>query len=239
MVNRIAEPGLSMSDEPFAEYLDDALSIYTTELPPFIQENLSPTVKPGSQREVLQKTGGGSFPNSLTTTRRGLLVCRAWDDHDNRYWTYDIGRDRYIIKAFHTNRTPKISYHVWYGKERGFGTTRELFDEDDSIYLPVKSPSDSIPQGPTVLISPVASPGLFPDSHLGSSVLLQSSSGLLRRSTRSRAAAPKIGECDKNRNLRLHAEIVEQAEKTLRASKNKRLRVKGSQGKSFHKEGKY
>lgn len=111
-----------------------------TDLPPFIQKNLDPTIMPGDKHQAIPKTKSGTFPSNKST-KRVQLVCRAWKDNvSNRFWTYDHSKVRYIVKAFRTHAepedVPKISYHVWEGQGRFFQETRVAFDADDHLYGP-------------------------------------------------------------------------------------------------------
>lgn len=132
----------SSDEEVLPEFLDEARKEYTNTLPPFIQEGLSPVIKPGEQREVLARTKSGNFPTPLTSKGKEYLTCRAWDNHGHRYWMLVVGNDRHIVKAFATNTIPKVSFHAWLGSDKRFGRTRVAFDEDDSVYF-VTGPSPS------------------------------------------------------------------------------------------------
>ena len=123
------------NEEVLPAFLDHARNHYTDELPPFIQERLSPGISPGDQREVLARTKSGNFPSSSTSRAKETLTCRAWDNLGNRFWTMAVGNDCHIVKAFATQATPKVSFHAWQGVDRPFGRTRVAFDEDDSIYF--------------------------------------------------------------------------------------------------------
>ena len=75
------------NEEVLPAFLDHARNHYTDELPPFIQERLSPGISPGDQREVLARTKSGNFPSSSTSRAKETLTCRAWDNLGNRFWT--------------------------------------------------------------------------------------------------------------------------------------------------------
>lgn len=134
---------LSESEEDIPiDLMDEALMIFGAGLPPFIQKNLDPTIVPGDKHQVIPKTNTGTIP-SVKSIKRVQLVCRAWNSNNSdRFWTYDCGNVRYIVKAFRTHaqprHIPKIAYHVWLGMggQNRFQTTQIAFDADDRLYGP-------------------------------------------------------------------------------------------------------
>lgn len=133
---------LSDSEEDLPiDLIDDAEMDSETALPLFIQKNLDPIIKPGDTHQVIPKTNSGAFP-SIHSTKRVELVCRAWKNNGDRFWTYDLGKVRYIVKAFRTHaqpeHVPKIAYHVWTGMGGSdrFQKTPAAFDADDRLYGP-------------------------------------------------------------------------------------------------------
>ena len=125
--------------EPEIDHFAEALVHYVDHLPPFIQDDLDTAIDVNTHREVFARNSLGTWP-SLKSMRKDQLVCRAWDNLNNRFWTYDKGGVRYIVKAFPTNAiqesSPKILYRVWDGVGAGFLKTPAAFDFDDSIYYP-------------------------------------------------------------------------------------------------------
>lgn len=192
-----AQPDLE-EDIPI-DLIDEAYMWYPTDLPPFIQTNLDPTIKPGDKHHVIPKTNNGSFP-SVKSTKRVELVCRAWKDNPNdRFWTYDHSNTRYIVKAFQTNAlpedVPKISYHVWRGPTRPFQKTRVAYDADKRLY-----PSQ-------------------PDEKTN---WQESAPTNTNRPRREKAVLPIFGSTDSNRVFRTKAEAVEDLEDQRKQSKSKR-----------------
>ena len=179
--------------------LDEALEFYGTDLPPFIQTNLDPTIKPGDKHQVIPMTNTGSIP-SVKSIKRVQLVCRAWNNNtDDRFWTYDHSDVRYIVKAFPTNAEPKgvpqISYHVWKGVSRNFQTLRVAYDADKRLY---QSQPDEMTN--------------YQESASTDTKRLRRAWAVVR---------PSVGSTDSNKGLRTCAELVHDVEDQMNRSKSK------------------
>ena len=190
----------SANQEPEIDMIGEARRLYLTEPPPFIDESLSPDVQLGARREVIKAPESGNWP--LPTGTKTAIVCRVWQNTGYKFWTYDVGKFRYIVKGFPATHDFKtwVVYRVWDAEDRGdpkgFGSRRVAFE-----YRPDIDP-EAIPSG-----------SMF----------------LTRSSRRDALKKGEQSQADGNRALRMMAELTEEAERKIGSTSQKRDR-KGGRG---------
>lgn len=115
-------------DKISTDHLEAALIDYSTTLPPFIDDSIPHSTRPGDRLYLWPETESGNWPRP--DSPKTFVTCQQWKDGIHKYWTYELDESRYIVKSCgETTELGWIAWNVWHGLEHGFTKKRVLFSK--------------------------------------------------------------------------------------------------------------
>lgn len=114
------------------DMLDEALEMWTDDLPPFIEDSIPHSVNPGDLMKVWRSSDRGGRP--WTTEPNDFVIVAQWKDTNAKYFIWERDEDwRHIVKGNgHVNDGDWVPMLIWHGPKKGWTRKRQIWTKNET-----------------------------------------------------------------------------------------------------------